>query len=174
MKKFLLFIIILVTTLVLNAAETSTKSNSNKQDSSKIVLYAEDNTQKIIETLPLSTHLIKIYQKGDWIKVGNPADGTVGWVNQKQYQEAIDSLNKPSVQQIFISQTQDKSNKPQMKIVVYQNGKRVSEKEAKEMYDNVRLQLQEQQQYFNAWRQNISYNQKQIWADFLQDPFFAQ
>ncbi len=76
MKKFLLFIIILVTTLVLNATETSIKSNINKQDSSKIVLYAEDNTQKIIETLPLSTHTESSRSNSSLVAVTN----SISWL----------------------------------------------------------------------------------------------
>lgn len=174
MKKFLLSIFLLSIALGLSAAEMPQSSAVKAEHSAKIKLYAEDSDKKVIDTLSPNTHLIKIYQKGDWIKVGNPKDGAVGWVNEKQYQKTLAELNQPNIQEIFISRTTDKNNPSQDKLVVYQNGKPVSEKQAKEIYKNMKKQLEEQQKYWNTFHQNMVASQNQMLTDFLDAPFFAQ
>lgn len=174
MKKFLLSILLLSLTFGLKAAEIPQRDTAKKEDAVKISLYAEDNDKKVIDTLPLTTQLIKIYQKGDWIKVGNPKDGTVGWINQKQYQKMIADMNHFNIQQIFISHTTGKNSQPENKLVVYQNGNPVSEKEAKEIYNSMRKQLDAQQEYWTRFNQNMIASKHQMLEDFLENPFFTQ
>ncbi|MCD6046141.1 MAG: hypothetical protein K0R48_1304 [Gammaproteobacteria bacterium] len=173
MKKFLLSILFLSITLGLNAAETAQPPATKKEDSIKINLYAEDNDKKVIDTLPPTARLIKIYQKGNWIKVGNPKDGTVGWINEKQYQEMLAQLNQFTVQEIFISRMADGNSHPKNKLIVYQNGKPVSEKEANEIYKNLKKQLEEQQKYWDKFKQDMIASQNQMLEGFYENPFFT-
>lgn len=173
MKKFLLSILFLSLAIGLNAAETPQK-NLNSKDPLQIKLYAENNDKKIIDTVSVATPLVKIYQKDDWIKVGNPKDGTVGWINQKQYQEAKKNLNTLNVQEIFISRTLGKDKQSEDKLVVYQNGQPVSEKEAKEIYKNMKKQLEAQQEYWDTFTQNIMNSQNQMLTDFFRVPYWTQ
>lgn len=140
----------------------------------QVILYESNNDKKIIQTLPPTVRLVRIYQEGDWIKVGNTTDGTVGWINRLQYQKTLEAFNQANIQEIFISQTMDKDHKPQIKIVAYQNGKPISEKEAQSLYDKMKKQQKLQAQYWQALNQNMLYWQDHMLSDFFQDPFFNQ
>lgn len=176
--KSLLILSLLNTPFSLSAAETDPPTNSAaaKESSAEptITLYANDNDKNIIKTLSPSTRLIKIYQKGDWIKVGNPEDGTVGWINQKQYQQALEAFYKPNIQEIVISQTTDKNNKPQIKIVAYKNGKPISQKEAEALYENVKKQQAAQAEYWEKFSKNMVNIQNSMMKEFFENPFFTQ
>lgn len=140
----------------------------------QVILYESNNDKKIIQTLPPTVRLVRIYQEGDWIKVGNTTDGTVGWINRLQYQKTLEAFNQANIQEIFISQTMDKDHKPQIKIVAYQNGKPISEKEAQSLYDKMKKQQKLQAQYWQALNQNMLYWQDHMLSGFFQDPFFNQ
>lgn len=140
----------------------------------QVILYESNNDKKIIQTLPSTVNLVRIYQQGDWIKVGNTADGTVGWINKLQYQKTLEKPDQANIQQVFISQTVDKDNKPQVKIVAYQNGKLMSEKEVQSLYDDIKEQQKLQAQYWQELNRNMIHWQNQISTSFFQDPFFNQ
>lgn len=168
---------LLITSLTaVGAEQTQQKSGSSVETYStpQIILYESNSDKKIIKTLSPTVPLVRIYQEGDWIKVGDTADGTVGWINRLQYQKTLEALNKADVQEIFISQTMDKNNKPQVKIVAYRNGKPLSKNEAQSLYEDIKKQQKLQTQYWQALNQNMLYLQRQMLTDFFQDPFFNQ
>lgn len=172
--KNIIATVLLGAALTLQAAEKPQINNATitKEKALQVILYASNDKNKIIKTLPPTTHFVTIYQKGDWIKVGNTEDGTVGWINKKQYQTAINTFNQPNIQQIFISKTVDKNNKPELKIVAYRNGKPVSEKEAKALYADMQKQEKLQEEYWKQFNQNMIHWQNIMLNNVFQDPFF--
>jgi len=170
-----LFIISLVATAAEPTQPAQPKSKTVDVNSTpQVILYESNNDKKIIQTLPPTARLVRIYQEGDWIKVGNSADGTVGWINKLQYLKTLEAFNQPNIQEVFISQAVDKDNKPQIKIVAYQNGKPLSEKEAQSLYDEMQKQQKLQSQYWQAINQNMLYRQQQMLINSFQDPLFTQ
>jgi hypothetical protein len=148
--------LILVTTLLgllisspLSAAERGT-----------ILLYAAPNNGKLVEKLPGNTALIPIYQQKKWLKVGDPRNGKVGWVNRQQWQAARNAFYRPDIQTVYIHSDHNKKGKPEFNIVAYKNGKKLSPELAKRLYRKIR-----QQQIQQARSMRRSFN----WID---QPFF--
>lgn len=134
-----------------------------------IHLYESNNDKKIMRTLSPTTPLVKIYREGDWVKVGNRQDGTVGWINLKQYHQAMDAFYQPDVQEIFITRSVNKDDKPQVKVVAYNNGQPVSEKEAKALYRDIQQQQKWQEQLWHQFRHDMLRWQHMMWQTFNDD-----
>lgn len=138
-----------------------------------IKIYESEDGKKIIDNASPTTHLIEIYKKGEWIKVGNPKNGNVGWVNKKQYQEAMDEFNKPDIQTVFISKSMNADKKPQINIVAYKNGQPVSKEEADKLYKHFKDQEEIQNKQWETFNRQMRQQwQGNFYRLFYQDPFF--
>lgn len=119
-----------------------------------ISLYAAPSTKAQIQKhLTPTQRLLPIFTQGEWVKVGLPDDGTVGWINQKQYRQAVAAYYQPKVETFFVqSQSQDaKGENPNMTVVAYHNGKKLTDKEAKALYQQWQQQQEKQNLYFQHW-----------------------
>lgn len=118
-----------------------------------INLYeSPETTAKIIKQLPANTNLVGIYQKGDWMKVGDREDGSTGWINLKQYHQAKQDFYQQyfhvNSESIYVSTKKDKNGKTV--IEAYKNGKKLSDADAKKLYDQMQAQTEKQ---FKAMQQ---------------------
>ncbi|MDF1757815.1 MAG: hypothetical protein P1U74_05915 [Legionellaceae bacterium] len=167
-KGVFLFFMIAITNVSF-ANEAPVKENTGV---STIQIYESEDGNKVIENAKATTPFIKIYQKGDWIKVGNPENGNVGWINHKQYQKAMSEFNKPDIQTIFISKSVNADNKPQVNIIAYKNGKPVSKEVADELYKKFKHQEDLQNKAFEDFNHKML-NQwhGKFYRLFYQDPF---
>lgn len=104
----------------------------------QIIVYSAPNTQKVLEKLPGDASLIPIYRQKQWVKVGDPRNGRVGWVNKKQVRKAREAFFRPDIQTIYIHTDRAKSGKPQLNIVAYKNGKKLSPEQAQRLYQRMR------------------------------------
>ena len=68
-------------------------SGQAKPKNNIIKLYTKPSTRASVVTKinPLK-NLVPIYQKGAWVKVGDPENGDVGWININEYQSAVRKL----------------------------------------------------------------------------------
>lgn len=124
-----------------------TQTSSTPTNSTQIKLYASKAGEKIIKIIPFNTSLAWLVKKGGMIKVGvRDHNGTVGWINQTQYQQAKTNFYQPDIQAIYVQTQPNKDGKPVINIVAYKNGKQVTPKEAKALYKNLRNQEQRQNQ----------------------------
>lgn len=138
------------------ASKPKTADTAVKQ----VILYTEPSADsKEVAKVNLWHVLVPIFKKGDWVKVGDPIDGNVGWVNMKQYRAAVSAFSKSQFKTIYI-QTNDKVGKPAL--VVYEDGKKVSKKRAKEIYNKMQKQsqtiykhIQAQEKQFNVQLQKM-------------------
>lgn len=138
-----------------------------------IKLYESEEGKKVLADVSPATHLIEIYRKGEWIKVGNSDNGNVGWVNKKQYQEAMSEFNKPDIQTVFISKSMNAEKKPQINIIAYKNGKPVSKEDADKLYKHFKEQEDAQNKQWEAFnRQMMKQWHGHVYRLFYQDPFF--
>lgn len=126
-------------------AAEKTKPDAIKQ----IVIYSAPNkTAKVEKKVDPTERLIPIYQKKNWIKVGDPKNGETGWINRDQYNAAMSAYYQPEVQTVFIRTTQNSKEKPKVDVIAYKNGKKLSEKEAKSLYRRINEQQKREARYF--------------------------
>ena len=126
-----------------------------------VLLYAQPNRKKIVQKLPAFSRLVVILRKGEWVKVGNPSDGTVGWVNINQWRDAQHQsfLASSNVQSLYIDHHGDK-------LVVYKNGKKLPHKEAEQVYKHWQAQQLRQQRamrhYFRGFDRMMYRDMRQM------------
>ena len=151
---YLIGVMVMVVTVVGFAATKSVKPVKQtkpaqpikQQAAGQIKLYAAPNQKRLIRELPITVHLVSIYRQGDWVKVGDPRNGQVGWVNIKQYRQAKARYYRPNIQTFYVQMNRDNQGKPTWNIVAYRNGKPLPPKEAKKLYQKLRQQSQQ------SWR----------------------
>ncbi|MDE3400997.1 MAG: SH3 domain-containing protein, partial [Coxiella burnetii] len=85
-------------------------------------------------------------QKG-WIKVGDPRNGEVGWVNRDQYHEALQKYYQPDIQTVFIRAEHNEKGKRTIDVVAYKNGKKLTDKEAQQLYEQIKNQQAKESRY---------------------------
>lgn len=109
----------------------------------QVVIYnAPKLSAKVVTKTNPMQRLIPIYQKKNWIKVGNPVDGKTGWINRDQYNQALQAYYQSNIQTIYIHSRRDNNGKLTTNVIAYRNGKKLSKKEAEKLYK--RLKQQEQ------------------------------
>lgn len=151
-------------------AHTALKNMQNQRKAApEITLYKSANSKDVLKQIPVEHHqLIPIFRQGDWLKVGDPKNGDVAWVNLPQYDAAVNEVTHPHQESLFFSEIMGKDGK--MHITAYKNGKQLSEKEAKKLYDHARHQEKEE-----LHRLNIQYKHMQEQeARMFNTPFFHQ
>lgn len=105
----------------------------------KINLYKAPQLQaKVLENLSPEQQLVSIFYRDGWIKVGDPRNGNVGWVNNDQYRKAMRAYYQPNIQTVFVCTEHDGKAKPTINMVAYENGKKLSEKESQQLYECVK------------------------------------
>lgn len=134
----------LIATAVVSAAPELPKTqqipmNKTKvaQPQDQVVIYAAPEKNRILRRVPANTRLVPIFQKGDWVKVGNPRNGQVGWINRQQYRQAMKVFYRPDVQTVYIQYDHNKNGKPTINVVAYQNGKKLTQQEAQQIYNQM-------------------------------------
>ena len=123
-----------------------------------ITLYATPNTNKVIETVPVTTYLTPIFRQQDWLKVGDSSNGQVGWINVNQYYKIRDTFYTPAIQTIYVSRSDsDKHGKSTITVVAYRNGQKVSDAEAKDLYHKLLAQQAKEQAWQQRYWDNINH-----------------
>lgn len=131
---------------VLFTANAGLAANTSKTLEKQVMLYAKPDPNSDVEAiLDPDVQLVPIFQQKDWLRVGNPANGQVGWVNTLQYHQAREAFYQPTIQTVFIHVDQDAHGKSTLSVVAYKNGAKLTDSEAKALY--VRLREQQQDEY---------------------------
>lgn len=134
-----------------HALENSPISNN------KIFLYSQPTTHaQPVEQIPPQVKLIEIYRQNNWVKVGDPTNGKVGWLTDIAYQ-----VSQTSVAQIVFLQIKPGNNSTE-NIVAYRNGQKLSEADAKKIY----TQLSQQQTQFNQQIVQFQNSMNQLMTQF--------
>ncbi|KPJ67095.1 MAG: hypothetical protein AMJ43_06020 [Coxiella sp. DG_40] len=111
------------------------------EPSKQIILYAEpDLRANVVAKLDVLQHLVPIYRKESWLKVGNPADGQVGWIDINQYRQLMTKLYKPETKSVFIRSISETGKSPKREVIAYENGKQLDKKQAEELLKNMQRQ----------------------------------
>lgn len=152
MKKIILFVFLVTITFyssLLMAVNSSANQNTTKNQlsfnsSEQVLLYQDANDSKIIAKLSPTVRLVPIFQQKNWVKVGNLTNGQVGWINLEQYRHAQAAYFQPNVQTMFIQVEKDHAGKPTVNVIAYQNGAKLTDQQAKSLYQRIKKQQEEQ------------------------------
>src|SRR5690348_6470017 len=106
-------IIALILTLVFSSITFAATPTTNVSvpaavdNSNTITLYTmPDKNSKVIGTIPAGQALVPIIQQQDWIKVGDPKTGNVGWMQQQSLTQKAAGISwqVPLVNQYVITE----------------------------------------------------------------------
>ncbi|MBW5802788.1 SH3 domain-containing protein [Coxiella endosymbiont of Ornithodoros amblus] len=126
---------------ILSGSTTYATTQQSQQSSPPVNLYEKPQfNAKILKTLSPTVRFIPIYHQKDWVKVGDPCNGEIGWVNQAQYQKALKAYYQSNVQTVLIWTEHNEQGKPAMDIVAYKDGKKLTDKESQKLYDQIKAQ----------------------------------
>lgn len=175
MKKIVCVSLVVLSVVFAASVFAAEKASVKKVEAKAVAMQpinlyeSPETTAKIIKKLPANTNLVGIYQKGEWMKVGDRADGSTGWINLSQYHQAKQDfyqhyfhLNSESV---YVSTKKDKNGKTV--IEAYKNGKKLSDADAKKLYDQIQLQTEKQ---FKAMQQFNQEMDLQMQRELMNPP----
>lgn len=188
MKKLFLLLISLLTMFLIvpsfaedsaskaSKAKNLTNNPANKQQTAnhynngQIMVYSAPDGKQILAKLPANTSLIPIYRQKDWIKVGNPRNGQVGWVNKAQLRQARKAFFRPDIQTIYIHSDRNKNGKLQLNIVAYKNGEKLSAEQAKRLYEVMRENQLRDMRRMTRWMDEQFFEMAPIFQPVIMMP----
>lgn len=133
---------------ILSGSITYATTQQSQQSSPQVNLYEKPQSNaKILQKLSPAERLIPIYRQKGWIKVGDPRNGEVGWVNRDQYHEALQKYYQPDIQTVFIRAEHNEKGKRTIDVVAYKNGKKLTDKEAQQLYEQIKNQQAKESRY---------------------------
>ncbi len=123
-------------------------SNTMQQETSQVNIYQNPDVKAhVLEKINPAQRLVPIFHKGNWIKVGDPQNGEVGWINRQEYQKAMSAYYEPNIQTLYIHTTPGQNGQSTINVVAYKNGKKLSDKEAQVLYKRIEIQQKKQAEY---------------------------
>lgn len=144
----------------------------HQSQSMMINLYAQpDFKAQVVEKVHIGQPLVPIFHQHGWEKVANRHNGNVGWVNVKQYRHTLQQAMQPDIQTVYIQREKVRQGqKPQMTIVAYRNGKKVSDQEAKAIYHRIRHQENMQQRQWMQFDRDMDRQMRFMDQQFAHFP----
>ncbi|MEM9242844.1 MAG: SH3 domain-containing protein [Pseudomonadota bacterium] len=137
----------------LNTDDYRAALKNYQQQATQVTLYSQPNSKsKSVATITAATALVPIITSDDhqWIKVGDQQTGQVGWINRQAYEKAKwyawqsnsmmpeDPLfldhHDHDIRNVYVTVT-NKDGKQH--ISAYKNGKKLSDKQAKKLWQNM-------------------------------------
>ena len=148
--------------LMLSAAATLTLASSLAMaDSAQTTpqgfkIYTSNNfDSKVIETVPIHKNLTPFYKKDGWIKVGDPSNGNVGWINLKQANEAV-KADQPKLHKIVITEKIDGKDGPATtRTIEYYGTENMNKQQVLQIMQNMQRQQQLMKQEVNQEVQSM-------------------
>jgi hypothetical protein len=133
-----------------------------------VQLHAKPSAQSKAATKPIAVNepLVVIMYSPDkqWAKVANRKDGSVGWINKKEFKKAVKTYRKPDFQSVIVST--DRSNgKTTQTVVAFRNGKPLTTAEAQALYGKLKNQYQQQRKSFREQQRAM----RQMERDFFRN-----
>lgn len=150
--------------------KTSIKKHDVPTATKPLVIILKDapnQNAKVLANINPAQPLITIFEKGNWVKLANPSNGQVGWANIMQYETTMRAFYEPKTEtQTVWIQSQKGDKNTVVKITAYQNGKKLSEKDAAQLYKKL------QREQLNEWRQMQEFDRRMSDALISQARFF--
>ena len=113
------------------------------KNSSTINLYQSPTLKStVLQKLSPTKQLVPIYYREGWIKVGDSNSGQIGWINRKQYCQAVETYYQPDIHTVFVRERNERNDEgnPVITVVAYENGKKLSDKQARQLYRDIAKQ----------------------------------
>ncbi len=168
----------IVLTTLLSTGVTFAMANNSAHQISLRATPSKD--AKVIAEITPSQRLIPIFQQNGWTKVGNPENGIVGWVktnkltqnenHSSQQSQHIESIRIPHYSQTVITAVTGKDGKTTYKVYETGNHHKITQADARQLFNRMEKQQQIMQQHFNRiMRENFAaFNQP-----FFNNHFFG-
>ncbi|HVV67636.1 MAG TPA: SH3 domain-containing protein [Gammaproteobacteria bacterium] len=145
MKKFIGAVLIFLATFMgLGYAQSESKEVAPPAPAANISLYEQpDAKSKVIEAITPGRALIPIFSQGNWLKVADPTNGQVGWINN----ETLPAQNRVYVK--TITQSTNTPNKNSSQVIQYSGNEQLDEKQLGQLMQNLQNRQAELQQVFD-------------------------
>lgn len=157
MQKLICHLSVFFITLFSTLIHAATIPNTNP-----IQLHqSPDTTSKVIGTLKPGDTLIPIFQKNDWVEIGNPSDGTVGWAKQSEMQKA----GYPTIFIRTFNQTPGQSG---YKVIQYTGNGKMDQKQIDEIMKHTQKQQADFQKAMNQLMEQNATNLQRFNQQFQQ------
>lgn len=168
MRYFISAILLSVMLTVCYAQQAPQVNNvNNMADYAKLTLRASPSDDaKVVDKVTPWRQLIPIYKKRNWLKVGDPKNGKVGWINLQQYYKVIADMQKSLSDSIFIAAAGDPNQQSDYDIIVYKDGKKLDKKEAAVVLQQMIKRQVHMQKKFMAMQQQMNNMFMQTMSDF--------
>ncbi len=129
------------------------------------VFVSPDDKSTIMENVKTAqvNKLVTFYQQGNWLKVGDKTTGDVGWIKQDQYQKIVNSPVSANMHSTYIY-SEDVGN-GKKKIVVYEDGHKVDDQKAKELYQQWQQKAEIAQKQFMQQMQVMQKQMDAMWQN---------
>jgi hypothetical protein len=178
MKKTKLLLVGVVMT-ILSTASLAAKDNGTVgkklvSHPGGVFLYSQHDKKSQYKSFALARwqYARPFYRKHDWLKVAFTDNGATGWVNTHQLEKAFIKQQQAdtNIQTVYVNRTTGKHGKPVVNIVAYKNGAKLTNEEARKMYQKMRVNGIKQQEYFN--QMNLRLHNIMNHDFGIRDPFF--
>jgi hypothetical protein len=171
LTMIMIAVLITLSALISTYAQTPDKITADISEQ-KLVLYAQpDEKSVVVCSLDQWHRLIPIYRQGDWIKVGKQDDGQVGWVNVKQYHNFMKSWFHPHIKSVIITIDEQSDEKGKTEIIAYKNGKKLEEKEAKQLSKHFQKNQTEMKKRLSRMQKEMDKMFDSTWEMWDMDAF---
>lgn len=134
-------------------------------DTSSLTVFVSPNDKStVMENVKTDevNKLVTFYQQGNWLKVGDKTTGNVGWVNQTQYQKMVNTpLAGMHSTYIYSEDVGDGKNK----IVIYEDGHKLDDQKAKELYQQWQQKAEIAQKQFMQQMQVMQKQMDAMWQN---------
>jgi hypothetical protein len=156
------FISIILLSLLLVVSYAKAPQNN------KIKLLSKPSAgSKIVNVVNPWQKLIPFYRRRGWLKVGDPSTGKVGWINLKQYYDAILSApRRPTVQSVFVHVVSKPDKNGKYEIIVYKNGKKLGKKQAAKVLRKITARQKYMERRFHRMQRQMDRMFDQPMRDF--------
>ena len=142
--------------------QASTKIATKTPATKLVKLYSTpEQSASVITQLAVTTPLVRIYQKNpQWVKVGITSNGQVGWINRKQYHQAVNAMRPTRSQTIIIRSSSTDNGKTTEHVNIIENGKQLSDHEVKKRMQSILEQEKQQRAAMQRWEKRM-----QLWMN---------
>lgn len=139
---------LLITSVGFAKSEHHATKPSVQQKVRQVVVYTAPHLNaNIVQKVSPAKRLVPIFRQGEWIKIGDPSNGKVGWINREQYRQAMRAFYRPNMQMVFIRTEHNNNGKPTINVVAYKNGKKLTQEQADKIYKHIQKEQMRESRY---------------------------
>jgi hypothetical protein len=156
-------LLVSISTPIFAATNTASKTNS----ASIALLEQPNDNARVVANIPHGQALVPIFSQNGWVKVGDPSNGNVGWVDSK----ALQAQGYPLVYMQMNSNKNGNKSAQSYQVIQYSGSQSMNQAQIQKIMNNSEQQQADVQKTMNkVMQQNIKdidalnrdFNQMQI------------